>query len=823
METRGEIRDVARKVACCEAALEGCGSYLGITDRVMLLEQLKTLQRKEEQLREAHLVLLRAYLAPQIFPPVAPAPSLPGPPVTKASFLAPPSAAEPCSSLTPASAGFLQRLALPVAETSALVRADAAASASCLSNAKSISLHEALGITRSNSPSGESCSAPPAPPQLQPQEEQQQQQQQQSLSWIGRHALYNKVDRAKKEASKTAAPACPPASPVDGTGLGASRSLSVTTAAEQTSGAIDEAGAEVQRVVGAESAADRGAESGVVELLDGIATAESSARTPPEFFSVDNGDPTPPDENLTTRISSGAESADSLREVFAVQTSRAPKGEDNDETRVQAPYSKESASMAGTERVGDLDGRGNQTDIFDSDVGSAADTRGSWRNEAGLQVHGPTLSPKSSVGANSDASDATVSGDESPPDNASASSVYVVAATTTVATPAVLADSANLGAGATAVAEDVQMSATTTVAEKLGTANANRKIFAVTSSRPTRKRRKSAQAGWRSRYNADEFESGEGIAESLDEVTTKLEEVEGREPQREEQGDEDRDEPDGEWMDAVDVGGAEDREMDQDEGQAKPRRSGRGGSSNGSNGGSKVSDGKQLIPKKRDPPNAWKRRCADGDCQLAASFGRLGKQAIYCSAHKDTGMVNVTHRRCDEPGCVHQPSFNIEGEKKALFCQAHKKEGMVNVCSPRCASPSCVVRPSFGFLGEKKASFCDAHKMEGMTNIRKSRRPKSPNVQTPQPNGSVTSAQAAYLADHHDGSKRRLSYVANLGAPEQSLSTANIGPVVSGFGDSELATDNPGGVGIQNNAGVLRAGGSSFLDTVALVTGGSIG
>lgn len=34
METRGEIRDVARKVACCEAALEGCGSYLGITDRV---------------------------------------------------------------------------------------------------------------------------------------------------------------------------------------------------------------------------------------------------------------------------------------------------------------------------------------------------------------------------------------------------------------------------------------------------------------------------------------------------------------------------------------------------------------------------------------------------------------------------------------------------------------------------------------------------------------------------------------------------------------------------------------------------------------------
>ncbi|CAN0247678.1 unnamed protein product, partial [Laminaria digitata] len=45
-------------------------------------------------------------------------------------------------------------------------------------------------------------------------------------------------------------------------------------------------------------------------------------------------------------------------------------------------------------------------------------------------------------------------------------------------------------------------------------------------------------------------------------------------------------------------------------------------------------------------------RCADGNCQLGASFGAEGKVAVYCSAHKEAGMINVTHRRCDETGCV---------------------------------------------------------------------------------------------------------------------------------------------------------------------------
>lgn len=144
----------------------------------------------------------------------------------------------------------------------------------------------------------------------------------------------------------------------------------------------------------------------------------------------------------------------------------------------------------------------------------------------------------------------------------------------------------------------------------------------------TRKRRKSAETGgWRSRYNADEFELGELNSSSVSCSSfsggsdTESEEGQTRETGVGKGGDGDS----GEWDDIlVDVG---------DDGT-------------GDGGGVR----RVKLIRKRDPPNAWKRRCADGTCLLGASFGYEGKQAVYCSAHKDAGMVNVTHRRCEEPG-----------------------------------------------------------------------------------------------------------------------------------------------------------------------------
>lgn len=94
------------------------------------------------------------------------------------------------------------------------------------------------------------------------------------------------------------------------------------------------------------------------------------------------------------------------------------------------------------------------------------------------------------------------------------------------------------------------------------------------------------------------------------------------------------DEGDEDWAETVDVGGGD----DDDDGSG-------GADGPGSEGRAKIS-----MVKKRDPPNAWKKRCADGTCLLGASFGMEGQSAMYCSAHKDAGMVNVTHRRCRERG-----------------------------------------------------------------------------------------------------------------------------------------------------------------------------
>lgn len=178
---------------------------------------------------------------------------------------------------------------------------------------------------------------------------------------------------------------------------------------------------------------------------------------------------------------------------------------------------------------------------------------------------------------------------------------------------------------------------------------------AVPPERPARKRRKSAEAGgWRSRYDKDEFESGEALLASsdgdgeedwrreADDERAARSRVGGRpQPGGWSGGDaEDTEDADAESDELVDVGGEEDYDLDVDDG---------GGGGSGTRNGEAAVD----AAKKQNPPNAWKRRCADGNCQLGASFGTPGKPAKYCSSHKDAGMVNVTHRRCEEPGCVH--------------------------------------------------------------------------------------------------------------------------------------------------------------------------
>jgi hypothetical protein len=64
-------------------------------------------------------------------------------------------------------------------------------------------------------------------------------------------------------------------------------------------------------------------------------------------------------------------------------------------------------------------------------------------------------------------------------------------------------------------------------------------------------------------------------------------------------------------------------------------------------------------------------------------------RARFCGTHKETDMVDVRNRCCEEPGCDTVPSFAKPSAKRPRYCSKHKDADMVNVIHPRCVS--CIV------------------------------------------------------------------------------------------------------------------------------------
>ena len=103
------------------------------------------------------------------------------------------------------------------------------------------------------------------------------------------------------------------------------------------------------------------------------------------------------------------------------------------------------------------------------------------------------------------------------------------------------------------------------------------------------------------------------------------------------------------------------------------------------------------------------------ECNVRAAFNKEGEtKGLYCATHKKEGMVDVKNKTCLE--CKKHPVFNKEGETKALYCSTHKKEGMVNVINKTCLE--CNVRPAFNKEGETNALYCSAHKKKGMVDVK---------------------------------------------------------------------------------------------------------
>lgn len=61
-------------------------------------------------------------------------------------------------------------------------------------------------------------------------------------------------------------------------------------------------------------------------------------------------------------------------------------------------------------------------------------------------------------------------------------------------------------------------------------------------------------------------------------------------------------------------------------------------------------------------------------------------QAAFCSNHKREGMVDVTTKRCQEPGCTKRAVCGQPGERPT-FCVEHRKDDMVRITSNGSAGP----------------------------------------------------------------------------------------------------------------------------------------
>ena len=68
------------------------------------------------------------------------------------------------------------------------------------------------------------------------------------------------------------------------------------------------------------------------------------------------------------------------------------------------------------------------------------------------------------------------------------------------------------------------------------------------------------------------------------------------------------------------------------------------------------------------------RVCAEPTCKTSARFNHPGQlRGMFCSRHKEVGMVDVVHARCAVAGCMTLASFNVQGLPRGVLCSMHKQ------------------------------------------------------------------------------------------------------------------------------------------------------
>ena len=112
------------------------------------------------------------------------------------------------------------------------------------------------------------------------------------------------------------------------------------------------------------------------------------------------------------------------------------------------------------------------------------------------------------------------------------------------------------------------------------------------------------------------------------------------------------------------------------------------------------------------------KTCAHEGCTTLPSYNLPGQTiGIYCSQHKEEGMIDVKHKTCAHEGCTTRPSYNLPGQTIAIYCNQHKEEGMIDVKNKTCAHEGCITRPIYNLPGQTIAIYCSQHKEEGMIDV----------------------------------------------------------------------------------------------------------
>lgn len=78
-----------------------------------------------------------------------------------------------------------------------------------------------------------------------------------------------------------------------------------------------------------------------------------------------------------------------------------------------------------------------------------------------------------------------------------------------------------------------------------------------------------------------------------------------------------------------------------------------------------------------------------------------------------------TRTRCEEPTCIKQASFAMDGDRYPKFCKDHRQANMINIRNQRCMATGCSRGASFAATGGERGQFCSEHKGENMVNTRR--------------------------------------------------------------------------------------------------------